>query len=461
MPDRWAMLENWFAGYNGRYIGNISILLMTRYTLFKVANIASVVFLIPFIAYFIFIKNRFGGKKVSHSSVFLLCSILLFAVPGEVFRQTYGFPAGFANYANPVVFILLFYLWVQKIFCDDKIEFPLWQTILMFPLGIITTLFSEHNSIFCIMMAIVVICYTAIVKKKIYCATIVYFLSTCMGSFLMFSNSGYHGNVISGYKELNFSFLAMMKKYVLEMSNFLFFDNLILNLCFAVGSLVLIANSRSSKPGKSFFYSKWITTLFKIILIFFSLYQLICKLCPSWNLLGNKNYTAIFNAIFSGLFIFVVILCIILYISSFGRKMRMLAFLLGAIASVMPLFIASPIGSRCFLTSYCLLAMCGIDLILYVISKYFQNVSLSIYLLPIFAVTLIFFGTIFGQIGIFGRTQYARLQQETKEGTKEIYVDSYPNSQYIWVIKPPEQHWKDAYLYFYNLPPDTVIHWRN
>lgn len=46
MPYRWEMLKTWFQGLNGRHLGNISILLMTRSLLFKVLNIGVVIFLI-------------------------------------------------------------------------------------------------------------------------------------------------------------------------------------------------------------------------------------------------------------------------------------------------------------------------------------------------------------------------------------------------------------------------------
>ncbi len=456
-PARWEMLSTWFAGYNGRYLGNLSILLITRSTVFKVLNMGLASFLVVFLGYLIFAKSRLSSHKTSLNAVFLLCGVLLFAAPNEIFQQTYGFPAGFANFVNPLVFILLYYLMVQKIFLNEEIRFPWWQSLLMLPLGFVSTLFSEHNSIFCIMMAVVVIGYVLITRRKVYLATILYLISSCIGSLLMFINPAYTD---TGYKSIDISIKGFIIKYIEEMSDSLFFKNFILNICFAVICLILLAKAKPDEHKKSIFYSKGVKIFLQTILISFSLYQILYQFYPSWNILNNEVYTARFNAVFAGVFMVCVLLCIVLFVSPMGRKMRMLAFSLGGIASAAPLLAAEPIGPRCFLTSYTLLAMCVIDLILYVKDLYYERVHLEKLMLPVFAAVYVFYFTIFWQIGTFGRAQQARLQEETQNGATEVSVYSYPNSQYIWVTSPEAQEWKDAYVIFYQLPSGTVIHWR-
>ena len=459
MPDRWDMLSTWFSGYNGRYLGNISILFMTRSTIFKVLNMGVMTFLMVYVAHMLFIKAPFSDRKVSSLAIFIWCSLLLFAVPSELFRQTYGFPASFANYVNPMVFILMFYGMVQKIFQKGDVRFPLWQTLLMIPLGFVSSFFSEHDTIFCIMMAVVVIAYVIITKRKVYAATILYLLSSCIGAFLMFANAAYQGDNISGYKSISFSVIKLARKYVLEMSDPLFFNNLLLNLLFAATCLILIAKFRPVDQKKSFFYSKAMTTVLNVILISFSFYQIVINLYPKFNLFNHKNHTALFNAVFSIVFMLCVFICMLLYVRPFGRKMRMLSFALGAIASATPLLVAEPIGPRCFFTSYVLLALAGIDLILYVTVEYFPNMSLTKYVLPAFVMALGFYSIIFWQIGSFERKQQVTLHQEVENGAKEIYVKQCPYIEYICAAKPPQKYWKDAYLYFYDFPPDTVVYW--
>ena len=117
------------------------------------------------------------------------------------------------------------------------------------------------------------------------------------------------------------------------MSDSLFFKNFILNICFAVICLILLAKAKPDEHKKSIFYSKGVKLFLQTILVSFSLYQILYLFYPSWNILNNEVYTARFNAVFAGVFMVCVLLCIVLFVSPMGRKMRMLAFSLGGIAS--------------------------------------------------------------------------------------------------------------------------------
>lgn len=94
-------MKRGFAGYNGRYLGNLLAVLITRSVMAKTLVIAVGVVWLFHVMY----KNiYFKEEKKTKENLFLLlsCAFLILSLPATLFQQSYGWPAAFVNFFPPV-----------------------------------------------------------------------------------------------------------------------------------------------------------------------------------------------------------------------------------------------------------------------------------------------------------------------------------------------------------------------
>jgi len=108
-------LNSLFDNYNGRWVGNLLVMFLTRNRIMRAIIIAlslvAIVYLIQKIV------DRKNNKIIILSAI-----ILLLTMPISVFAQAVAWTSGFANYVIPII-IILFYLYFNKnLFSDENIE---------------------------------------------------------------------------------------------------------------------------------------------------------------------------------------------------------------------------------------------------------------------------------------------------------------------------------------------------
>src|SRR5699024_5246442 len=142
-------LINNFDNYNGRYLGNYTIILMTRSYLAQV--------LIPTIINtgIVILIFKILQKEVDLSIVMLL----ILTVPFKIYRQTYGFMSGFTNY-NIAIFLVLYIIYLLKKQRTNNIDL-VWLLLT----GVSVQLFLENISAVNIVLALVFLMFSLYEKK--------------------------------------------------------------------------------------------------------------------------------------------------------------------------------------------------------------------------------------------------------------------------------------------------------
>ena len=200
LDERVELMKNGFRNYNGRYLGNLLALLITRSVMAKALVIAGGVVWLLHVMY----RNIcFREAKRAKENLFLLlsCVFLLLSLPATLFQQSYGWSAAFVNFVPPVFLFLIYYNWTEWIY-DGYQDQPLWKTILVIPLGISVQLFSENVTLFVALYAVWVAVYTLIRYRKISAMQINFIWSSFLGVYLMFANGAYaRAAESSGYKK--------------------------------------------------------------------------------------------------------------------------------------------------------------------------------------------------------------------------------------------------------------------
>src|SRR5699024_5320305 len=210
-------LINNFDNYNGRYLGNYTILIMTRSYLAQV--------LIPTVVNtgIVVLIYKILQKEVNLSIIL----IFLLTIPSEIYSQTYGFMSGFANY-NTAIFLILFIIYLLKKPETVRIDL-IWLALA----GISVQLFLENISAVNIILALLFLIFS-LFDKKYFKKEIVFLISNLIGTVIMFSNSAYTTDATSRGLS-NIDFKAIPKIFLTEWSELFFKENIILLIILAVG----------------------------------------------------------------------------------------------------------------------------------------------------------------------------------------------------------------------------------
>lgn len=316
-----ARLANGFDNYNGRYVGNLVILAITRSTILRVL--------------FYSVINTILVYGISKLSLFpskitpIVTTLLLLIIPYSVYAQTFGWFSGFANYNVAISLTLLIWFMVMA----EKSSYYL---ILIPILTLLAQLCMENVTIFNVMISIG---YFIFRLKKRPIKEFLYCLSSILGALIMFSNSVYQSiaNNQDGYRTFNVKMIANV--LFTEFSQQYFVDNWLILLILAILSLIIY-----KEKG---LFSKSI----RLVIILFPI---------SCLLFSNIKIRLVNIPAFVSIIFFIVGIVFLLSIVHIITKMKMtfedkgyLIFIgvcTGLIIS--PMLIITPFGPRVMLTSY-------------------------------------------------------------------------------------------------------------
>lgn len=447
-------LETRFEDYNGRYISNLLEILLTRYDWLRYITVAT------FSSLLVFMVGRltsYDNNKVNY----MLSFILFLLIPTSIFSQTFGWTAGFVNYVPSLVLLLAYLIIVKNIFLTPIPIYSNWLQWLIVPLGIISQLFVEHVTLFSIFTALSVIAYTFYKHKRFYALHITYLISVVIGSLIMFSNSAYR-NVVSGsddYRSINkggeetFNLLERIySAYSGKMYNYLFIDNLAINLFLGIMVVILIVYFISN--------SNWINFVIKPILIFiitsFLLYIIFFRSMLGIDFLNTK--TNDFEAIFSIFYFLSIILSISLFIKDRDSKTRLYFYLSGIVLLTAPFVFVTPYGPRASLGSFVFMVLLGLELFSY--NKETLSWSIKNFTIPAISTVLVLvigYTFVFTTIGVSNRERLSQLNAGVERADEVIYLRELPFSHFMWMSSPPRKHFNTMFKRFYKVPKNTEV----
>lgn len=106
LPERVELMKNGFRDYNGRYLGNILALIITRSVWWK----AGILGIFSLWLYQVIKKGVLKEQDQKESFFIQLGAFfLLLAIPKTLFCQSYGWPAAFVNFVPPVILFLIYF----------------------------------------------------------------------------------------------------------------------------------------------------------------------------------------------------------------------------------------------------------------------------------------------------------------------------------------------------------------
>ena len=177
------LLGKWFDNYNGRYVGNIIVILLTRSRILRTIVMTSTIFGILYLSFKIVNKEK--------PELFFVGLALFLAMHKFVFRQAIVWTSGFTNYTISI-FLTLIYIYINKdLITKNKSNKSFLYCLLITIFGFISALFIENITIYNTALALLIIIYSYKKYKKVSNIDISYLIGSVAGMILMFSNSVY------------------------------------------------------------------------------------------------------------------------------------------------------------------------------------------------------------------------------------------------------------------------------
>lgn len=450
-------LKHGFSGYNGRYLGNLLSIAVTRSEAVKILTIAVGMLLVIWLA----TKVLDGVKRVDRFFVFGVTTFLFLAIPRGIFQQSYAWIAAFVNFVPPVILIFVFFSCIQNVFSDEEIHYSRLSTVLVVPLGIATQLFSEHTTVYVVLLSIFILVYVYIKRKRIYLYHVLYFVSSVAGAILMFSNSAYRHAAANtdGYKSLGNkpgeSFLYTIgETYVRDLSDMLFLHNWLINLIIISLCLFLILKNREKLSRRL----RAAANGSAVILSMYGVYT-VCKLVyPEWRILSSRVLNALVNALFPLAFFVAVCFVVFVFVPDKNRKAKLLTLFVSAPAMAAPLLVARPFGTRCLYASYTMFLLFALQMIIYFINDYHIDVrKANLLVWSVLLMLLVYYYSIFSDIGQVNRQRIQMINDSVKTGATEIVLPTIPYSSYTWRTIPENDQWMANFKEFYHIPQSTEV----
>ena len=457
-----------YATINSRYVGNFFEIIMTRSVFLKSLIMGTCFFLLPFSLSRI--ASRWGGKPANSANLFLffLCNCLLLTMNREIWRQTYGWVAGYANYGISALFMIPWLL--ELLHCSDSSVKPKHDSVpkllLYFVVCLSSQLFLENLSIYHTLFAFVICGIHFHKSRRFPIRNLVMLFSALLGLFIMFSSSLYDtllstGYAIGEYREIPFlngsGPVEALYDFVvngIRLSSSLYTSNFVL-CTFIMIPLSILLGKAPIKPHKK----RMILRVNLTICVLFAASFL-------YDAMSTTHHKAmyVFDAFLSICYFMMVLFEIFaLYHNDKPQKYKLAILWCSPVIIIAPLLITTESGMRLFFTT-------NIYMILFclILSKE----ALDLNLIPsrnaafsalafVMACLFLYHGYIYMHIGKTMREHEKIIETAVKNGSEQITLPAYLFSEYLHSPVPLKEHRFAYFKEFYGIPMDVEVIFEN
>lgn len=451
-------LKSLFRNYNGRYAGNLFVLLLTRIKWLQILFVAGSMLFLSIAAK---IFNRSAGIFT------LLFSAMLFLLlPKQIFVQALVWTSGYTNYVPPILLNVLYMLLVRNIFDEKTPKYHRLLPLAAFLIAFVGALFMENLTLYSLAMSFFVIAFCWIRFHQIYKVHVFHFAGVFFGAIVMFTNGAYLNiaNNTDTYRStaLTKGILTTVKSHCEVITEQFFIYNLPMLLVISILCIVLtILYMKNCKENQKVYVS-W-AAIFINILCLGILYSK--DEFAYWVLaVGNKksaDYTLMFMVLIAFVYCVAVLMTVLFCVKDRMMMWKLVFWLVSIVILLAPLLVVNPIGPRNFFPPYVLLVMfCG-TMLHYIQVEYGMSKStelgISISAAAIGLAMFFFMVSIYGTIHSYDvkRAEYVRKQVEL--GCEEITVCKLPYTSYVWFGDPTTEPWGERFKLFYGIDKETKL----
>jgi len=438
-------LNSLFENYNGRWMGNILVILLTRNRLLRAITITA-----TFVLFVYFINKFFANKKFIKYIIILL----LITIPINVFAQSIAWVAGFANYVIPAL-IALIYLYINRnVFNRQEVVLNNKFSIVYLVSGFVSCLFVEHMTIYFVVTSLFMSIIVSIKNKKASLCNILFFIGCVMGTILMFSNSAYHNiaNNVDTYRTManDNIIITAVDTYFKDFYKLFIHQNIIMNFVLGISALLLTKKRVISTDNK---IKKVIIVLSKIIVLGYLFYITYTRILNGGNIFVYNDIINYIEGIMVIVFLLSLLCIVIISIKDLEIKKRIIFEMFSVVIMAAPLLVVNPIGPRCFFPIYIFLILIATEFLSLILKN---NINKYLFILY----CLIGYGFI-SLFSIYGYMFYVDVQREAyiNQNKNQIHLrlPLLPNENYSQFPNPATDSFEERFKKFYNIPEKTTL----
>lgn len=441
-------LDHRFEGYNGRWAGNLVVLVLTRSPLLAplvvAATLCSVIFLMTRISG----MESFAGYGAGLA--------LLMLMPLGTWRQTVVWLSGFSNYALATVGLLVFVLMTQRGWRGHDFRRPGLAAALVFPAAVVSAMFVEHVTVALVIFSVLAL-VLVLRRRRPWIVQAAWAAGSITGATVMFSNSAYR-SVASGtstYQHVDDTGVGAMVQHALGgVSHLSVAANLGLNACLlaALGVLAWRAHQRTGGLSRGALVSVVGATV-----------GLVGGACVMAMATADGATSEIVQwSWVSSIGMLIAIVCgAIFLVVDVDRRASVLAMLAMVMVLVAPAAVMRPYGPRNFLPTYVLLAV-----ILLVLVREFMgdearsDVKAVVAALGFATGTVVFAGyvAVYAHIHHVDEQRIDAIRTAVSEGRQEVSVPRLPHPTYVHQPDPVGYRFVARFKWFHHVPETMEIH---
>ena len=451
-------LNTFFAGYNGRYLGNLLELAVTRSVLLNVLVKAA---LLTFACWLCRVYSGSRGR-LSFGFAFLL----LILMPKSLLREAIVWTAGFSNYIPPaLISVLVLAVIATGPERPRERKIPVWAA---FAAGFAGALFIENITIFNILLAISVLIYRWLRQHRFLREEIGFLAGAVLGAVAMFSNSAY-GRVAAGvdhYRTVASTpegTLQRILQNAAEIMDYLIFENFWFCLI-VTGILILLAADavRKQPKGKKTVWTALVAgiNVLALAVVFFEyLCSWVLPFVPGRLMLVQYIVHNLRIVVAAGYVVTVGVLSCLCVPKE--RLFRVLLPLVCVPVALAPMLLVQPFGPRCVFIGYLLMMVCTASLFASLRETGWNRLPVRRLVAGmtaiITAVILMVYCTVFIPVRYWDSQRNAFAKYQSDRGNNTIYLCTLPNETYLHYSSPNLEWLAERYLMFYGLREDVAL----
>ena len=441
-PERIELLKRGFAGYNGRYLGNLLALVIVRSRIAKTIVLAGGTTLLAAA-----MRRTLPGGRL-----FLLpaCMLSLLLIPSELYQQSFGWSAAFVNFVPPVIICLFLTGRMAENMRNGAVP-GTGEKICYLLAAFAAALFAEHMTLFAAAEAVWLVIYDLTGKRKM--GSVYFMAGSFAGAVCMFTNSAYRraagGNA---GKKIQVGPGEIFSENIRTVLSFLYEPYVIIAIAAAVLLTLLtvrrLRKDRSGMPGMlAALACVWI----------FAACALVMHECSRFALTDNEKRNLVLRTALSFVYCFgtAYLLWKLLH------DVWMVSWWLGAAVMAVPLLAASPIGARCFFGSYVFECVVVVRLFFEAAGADDDKAAEGLVTAAALVCLLvfgIFYMKIFRTMGAADSLRRERIETGIEEKIEDVSLPAIPYQSYHWFTEPPSEGWFPYFRSFYGVPDDMYYH---
>ena len=481
-PERLELMKTGFQNYNGRYLGNILAVFITRNEVFRMFLMGgcfcllvwSLARCIPKQVYCFGTAVCSENIEKSEPYCFLftiMAPVLLLLMPQQLYEQSLGWSAAFVNFIPPVIlFLIWFSMDEEYVFQKEGRKPSLWICVSCILLCFCAQLFSEHNTIAFVLFTLASFLFCVILRRRAILFSAFSLAGTAAGAAVMFTNGAYHRAAVrpNGYKHIAVAFSTLAEQWHGTITEYLCYKPLLLHILLAVSLLVMTLLYMSERESVREEHSSrnkgpagiWFCNIVVIFCVCFFAFQ---SANSNWFIVHN---TAV-NNILRDVIILAFYLCVLILAVSLTvpeeRAGNAAIWIMIALVSA-PLTAAAPIGARCFFVTYVfeivLLFRLMAAIVICIPQKICREIIFRFLMIAgtvLFLSLGVFYLRSFTVIGAAVKDRKARIESAVKAGADVVQLPSLPLTQFYWTSQPTDENFLPEFKYFYHIPETMTV----